>query len=235
MDKKAPWANWSWSRDVSDGMGFAVGIQLTDLAAEELRRVVVEQKLDQSKLYLRLGTKGTGANRQYTLDLDETSEPDDKRFESHGFRVVCGGDDFAVLDETTVDFRQVAGTVGGFVFNVPEKQHVTHGTDSAAHPKPTEELVRQALYKVDDPEVGVNIIDLGLLFEMAVEDRNVRIRMTLTTPACPLEEHIRGDINARIREACPGTDEIGVTIVWEPKWSPDLMTPEGKKQLGWSR
>ena len=63
----------------------------------------------------------------------------------------------------------------------------------------------------------------------------MQIRMTLTTPACPLEEHIRGEIDQRVRELCPGVDSIGVTIVWQPKWSPDLMTPEGKKQLGWSR
>ena len=60
-----------------------------------------------------------------------------------------------VLDETTIDFRQVGGAVGGFTFNVPEKQHVTRGTGDPAQPPPTEPQVRQALYKVNDPEVGV--------------------------------------------------------------------------------
>lgn len=212
-----------------------MSIQLTELAASELHRVVTEQNFEVNQIHLRVGIKGKGAQRQYTLDLDETTDGDDARFQSHGFVIVCSNADLAVLDETTIDFRKVAGSVGGFTFSVPEKQHVTHGADSGSHRPPTEQLVRQALYKVNDPEVGVNIIDLGLLFELAVEDRNVRIRMTLTTPACPLEEHIRGDINQRVRELCPGVDAIGITVVWEPKWSPDLMTTEGKKQLGWSR
>lgn len=212
-----------------------MSIQLTELAANELRRVIAEQDIKPEQLHLRVGTRGTGANRQYTLDLDEVGGSDEAHFESRGFDVVCKNADLAVLDETTIDYRKVAGVAEGFTFNVPEKQHVTHGADSASHPPPTEEKVRQALYLVNDPEVGVNIIDLGLLFEMVVDGRNVRIRMTLTTPACPLEEHIRGEINQRVREICPGVDDIGITIVWEPKWSPDLMTPEGKKQLGWSR
>jgi metal-sulfur cluster biosynthetic enzyme/Fe-S cluster assembly iron-binding protein IscA len=212
-----------------------MGIQLTELAASELRRVVAEQHLEAQQMYLRVGTRGTGAQRQYTLDLDENLEASDQVFESHGFKVTCSDADLPVLDETTIDFRQVGGAVGGFTFNVPEKQHVTRGTGDPAQPPPTEPRVRQALYKVNDPEVGVNIIDLGLLFDLAVEGRDVRIRMTLTTPACPLEEHIRGEIDQRVRELCPGVDSIGVTIVWQPKWSPDLMTPEGKKQLGWSR
>jgi len=212
-----------------------MSIQLTELAASELHRVIAEQKLQADQVYLRVGTKGTGAQRQYTLDLQEAVEADDARFESRGFHVICGHADLPVLDETTIDFRQVAGGVGGFTFNVPEKQHVTHGGASGDHPLPTEPQVRQALYQVNDPEVGVNIIDLGLLIELAVEQRNVRIRMTLTTPACPLEEHIRGEIDQRVREMCPGVDQIGITIVWEPKWSPDRMTPEGKRQLGWSR
>jgi metal-sulfur cluster biosynthetic enzyme/Fe-S cluster assembly iron-binding protein IscA len=212
-----------------------MSIQLTVEAAEQLRKVIAEQNLSLSEMSLRVGFKGRATDRQYTLDLDENTRPDDRRFESNGVTVVCRAEDLPILDETTIDFKTVAGTPGGFTFNVPEKEHVTHGADSGEHPPPTQEQVRQALYKVDDPEVGVNIIDLGLVFDLELQGRDVRIRMTLTTPACPLEEHIRGEIDQRVREVCPGVDSIGVTIVWQPKWTPELMTPEGKKQLGWSR
>ena len=212
-----------------------MSIQLTELAAGELRRVISEQEFNPEQMYLRVGIKGKGAQRQYTLDLEETAEPEDKIFESQGFNVACNSTDLAVLDETTIDFRRSNGGVAGFTFSVPEKEHTTHGSGEFTGPPPTEAQVRQALYKVNDPEVGVNIIDLGLLLELVVKDRDVQIRMTLTTPACPLEEHIRGEIDQRVRELCPGVDTIGVKIVWQPKWSSDLMTPEGKKQLGWSR
>lgn len=211
-----------------------MSIQITQRAAEALNRVLAEQQIDPATMYLRVGIKGQTIDRQYMLDLDENKLPDDKVSQSHGFTVVCREKDFGVLDETTIDYKDSDGA-SGFVFNVPEKEHITRGQADQGAPPPTYDQVRQALYKVNDPEVGVNIIDLGLVFDLEVEDRAVRIRMTLTTPACPLEEHIRGDINQRVREACPGVDSIGVTIVWQPKWSPDLMTPEGKKQLGWSR
>jgi iron-sulfur cluster assembly accessory protein len=212
-----------------------MSIQLTEPAAEQLKRVIAEQDLDPAEMRLRVGFKGLATQRQYTLDLDENTRPDDRLFESHGVTIVCEERDLAILDETTIDYKNVGGSAGGFTFNVPEKEHVTHGQVQGDHPPPTRELVTQALHKVNDPEVGVNIIDLGLVFELAVEERNVKMRMTLTTPACPLEEQIRAEIDSRVRELCPGVDAIGVTIVWSPKWSPDLMTPQGKKQLGWSR
>lgn len=208
-------------------------IQLTERAAEELRKVVEAQEDAEKLMYLRLGLKGHGTTRGYTLDLEDSIGPDQVVFESQGFKVTCTNDDLPVLDETTVDYRQT-GAAAGFVFNVPEKEEVTRNADASRFPKPTEDQVRQALYKVNDPEVGVNIVDLGLLFEMKIEDRNVNIRMTLTTPACPLEGQIKADINRQIRTISPGVDAISVAIVWTPRWSPDLMTPEGKRQLGWS-
>jgi len=212
-----------------------MSIYLTERAAEALKKMLQEQQIDPDTMRLRVGIKGKTIDRQYVLDLDEVELPDDKVFQSRGLTVVCQEKDFGVLDETTIDYKDDAGATG-FLVKVPEKEHITRGPDgAAASPPPEYEQVRQALYRVNDPEVGVNIIDLGLVLELKVEDRAVHIRMTLTTPACPLEEHIRGEIDQRVREMCPGVDSIGVTIVWQPKWTPDMMTPEGKNQLGWSR
>jgi metal-sulfur cluster biosynthetic enzyme len=87
---------------------------------------------------------------------------------------------------------------------------------------------------VYDPEVGVNIVDLGLVYGLEIDGREVRITITLTTPACPLGDLIREDINERMRESYPSVESVRVEIVWDPPWSPEAITAEGKLQLGWS-
>lgn len=211
------------------------GIELTPTAAEQVRQVMTEQKMDPAKGLLRVGVRGTGPTAQYSLELTDVSQEEFLQFETQGIQVVCFAKDISVLNGTTIDYRHVEGTGSGFVFDVPDESHVMAGTGDHHAPPPDEKSVRMALYRVYDPEVGVNVIDLGLIYGLEIEGRNIFIRMTLTTPACPLGEQIRGDAEQRIRGACPGTDNITITTVWEPKWSHDKMTPEGKKELGWLR
>lgn len=94
------------------------------------------------------------------------------------------------------------------------------------------DLVHDALCEVIDPELGVDIVDLGLLYGVAVADRVARIRMTLTTPGCPLSAYMDDEIH-RVLTGLPGVDDVEVDIVWDPPWSPDLMTERAKQQLGW--
>lgn len=89
------------------------------------------------------------------------------------------------------------------------------------------------LYEVIDPEIGINIVDLGLLFGLRVTEGQVLIQMTLTTPGCPLGGYIEDSIH-RALWGLPGVDHIGVDLVWEPPWGPELMSDEAKRQLGWS-
>lgn len=92
--------------------------------------------------------------------------------------------------------------------------------------------VADLLYQVIDPEIGVNIVDLGLIFGIAVADGRVAITMTLTTPGCPLAGYIEDCIH-RALWGLPGVDHISVDVVWDPPWGPELMSEQAKVELGW--
>ena len=91
--------------------------------------------------------------------------------------------------------------------------------------------VRKALKKVYDPEIPVNLIDLGLIYDISVDGTVVDIRMTLTAPACPMHALIAKNVKEAI-EAMETATTANVTIVWEPRWNPDMISPEGRKALG---
>jgi len=95
----------------------------------------------------------------------------------------------------------------------------------------TPEICREALKKVIDPEIYQNIVDLGLVYGIAVDDENqVVVDMTLTTPHCPLGPQIIADTE-RVLTA-KGAAAVTVNIVWDPLWTPDAMTEELKRELG---
>ncbi len=94
------------------------------------------------------------------------------------------------------------------------------------------ERVIEALRSVYDPEIPVNIYELGLIYKIDVEDDNtVVIDMTLTSPHCPVAESLPGEIAARVREV-EGVKDCRVNIVWDPPWSPAMMTEEAQLELG---
>ena len=95
-----------------------------------------------------------------------------------------------------------------------------------------EDTIIPALQSVIDPEVGVNVYDLGLIYATDVEGNRVRIRMTMTSPACPMGSMLTGQVRAALLRI-PGVEDAEVSLVWEPAWSPALMTPAARKQLGW--
>ena len=96
------------------------------------------------------------------------------------------------------------------------------------------EAALQALRGVIDPEVGVNIVDLGLVYDVDVnvEDRRVHVRMTMTSPACPLGEQILSDAEQRL-QTIDGIDDVQVELVWDPPWGPERMAPPARQALGW--
>ena len=96
------------------------------------------------------------------------------------------------------------------------------------------ERVLDVLRDVIDPEVGINVVDLGLVYGVEVDGGIVTVRLTMTTPACPLGEHIVRDAEALVR-TLRGVDEVHVELVWDPPWSPERMSDEAKRRLGWSR
>lgn len=97
---------------------------------------------------------------------------------------------------------------------------------------PVETTVRDALLRVIDPEIGGNIVDLGLVYGLEVEGETVRVNLTMTTPACPMGSLVVDEAEAELRRALPGM-QVEVQLVWEPPWEPGMISPEAKHQLGW--
>lgn len=97
----------------------------------------------------------------------------------------------------------------------------------------TTEMVRDALHNVIDPELGINIVDLGLLYDVSVEGDDVHVLMTLTSPACPLSEVIHDEVKMKASKL-DGIEPENVTvdITFDPPWSQDKMTDEAKAELG---
>ena len=90
----------------------------------------------------------------------------------------------------------------------------------------------EAVSKVFDPEIPVNIYELGLVYDIDVDSSaNVSIRMTLTAPACPAAQTIPVDVERRVREV-PGVNDVKVAIVWDPPWTKDRMSDVAKLTLG---
>jgi FeS assembly SUF system protein len=90
-----------------------------------------------------------------------------------------------------------------------------------------------ALRTIFDPEIPVNIYDLGLVYALDVDDGagRVRIRMTLTAPGCPVAQTFPLTVEQAVRQV-PGVADVGVELVWEPPWSPERMTEAARLQLG---
>lgn len=98
----------------------------------------------------------------------------------------------------------------------------------------SEDDVRQALLAVEDPEAGMSVLDLGLVYAIAAGPGSVRVDMTMTSPACPAAEYLVEEAAAAIRAAAPAGTAVEVRLVWEPPWSPERMSAEARARFGWS-
>jgi metal-sulfur cluster biosynthetic enzyme len=98
----------------------------------------------------------------------------------------------------------------------------------------TEDEIREALKTVEDPEAGMSIVDLGLVYRISVESGKVCVDMTMTSPACPVAPYIVDESIAAIRAVAPEGTDVQVDLVWEPPWTPERMSPEAQGRFGWS-
>ncbi len=97
----------------------------------------------------------------------------------------------------------------------------------------TEASVREALRVVMDPEVGINIVDLGLVYGIEAEPDHIYVVMTMTTPTCPMGAHITDTARHTLRALAPQIKDIQIHLVWDPPWNPGMMSSEAKEQMGW--
>jgi metal-sulfur cluster biosynthetic enzyme len=98
---------------------------------------------------------------------------------------------------------------------------------------PTDEDVRNALRSVIDPEVGMNIIDLGLVYKVEISGSRLSVDLTMTTPACPMGQMILDNARNALAAVTPAGAEIDLKLVWEPAWNPGRMSEHARKHFGW--
>ena len=176
-------------------------------------------------------------NEPVTLQRDVTAiiipvgEPVTLREGAVGFLTQALGGSFTIYVEGNL-FR-IAGTDAAAIGKEPEPPPAIpeNATDADI-----ESVIWNQLTTVYDPEIPVNIVDLGLIYDLSIEDagedaRRVEVKMTLTAQGCGMGPVIADDARTRI-EAMPGVESAQVEIVWEPPWNPRMISDEGKKVLG---
>jgi metal-sulfur cluster biosynthetic enzyme len=98
----------------------------------------------------------------------------------------------------------------------------------------TEDDVKAALKTVEDPEAGMSVLDLGLVYGIALDAGRVRVEMTMTSPACPASDYIVDEAAAAIRAVAPDGTDVEVHLVWDPPWTPERMSEDAQKRFGWT-
>ncbi len=96
------------------------------------------------------------------------------------------------------------------------------------------EAVLADLRQIIDPEIGVNIVDLGLLYAVEFEPDSAKAQMTLTSPVCPMGDMLVGQVRAALARHLPANAPVNVELVWTPVWTPDRMSDAARAALGWS-
>jgi metal-sulfur cluster biosynthetic enzyme len=99
---------------------------------------------------------------------------------------------------------------------------------------PDDEAVREALRGVDDPEAGMNIVDLGLVYQVDVGDAGVTIDLTMTSAACPMADMIMDQVRDAVAAILPDGTPVTLNLVWDPPWTPDKMSGIAREHFGWT-
>jgi metal-sulfur cluster biosynthetic enzyme len=114
---------------------------------------------------------------------------------------------------------------------VPEALESAAPAESAAG-QTLADRVRLALRKVKDPELNLNIVDLGLVYDIVADDAGkIDVDMSLTSPGCPAGPQIMGDVERAVK-AVPGVTDLALNLVWTPMWSPDRIEPRVRAYMG---
>lgn len=95
------------------------------------------------------------------------------------------------------------------------------------------EAVRNALRTVVDPEAGINIVELGLVYRIAIDDAAVHVDMTMTSPTCPMGDMILDEARQAVAAVLPQDFSLDLQLVWEPAWGPARMSDSARRLFGW--
>ncbi len=164
----------------------------------------------------------------------------------HGNTVTIEEGTLAIITQALGDTYTLQVPAMGGLFRVADRdadalgkeprQVEIEAAEASADGRASEGAVWEALKNVYDPEIPVNIVDLGLVYDLAIADAvaggsTVDVQMTLTAQGCGMGPSIAMDAQRRI-EAIPGVAEAHVQVVWDPPWNPNMISPEGKAKLG---
>jgi probable FeS assembly SUF system protein SufT len=163
----------------------------------------------------------------------------------HGNTVTIEEGTLAIITQALGDTYTLQVPAMGGLFRVQDRdadalgkepRRVETAAEASADGRIGEDAVWEALKNVYDPEIPVNIVDLGLVYDLSIAEgaaggSNVDVQMTLTAQGCGMGPSIAMDAQRRI-EALPGVAEAHVQVVWDPPWNPNMISPEGKVKLG---
>ncbi|MBX6329734.1 MAG: NifU N-terminal domain-containing protein [Pseudolabrys sp.] len=150
------------------------------------------------------------------------------------------GKDFVIVTKGSGDWQHLKPAIFGAIM-----EHFRSGAPVVCAPTPSlprgaeengkaeaVDRVREALRQVIDPELGYNVVDLGLVYDVVVENGGtVRIIMTTTTPGCPATNYLKRGVG-EAASAVPGVEFVDVTLTYEPRWAPEMMSPQAKAHFG---
>ena len=98
----------------------------------------------------------------------------------------------------------------------------------------TTDAITSCLENVIDPELGINVVDLGLIYNVLIDANKISVDMTLTTPGCPMAGMLAGSVEQAVRQTYEGAD-VEVSLIWDPPWTPDRLSEAARQQLGYTR
>lgn len=98
----------------------------------------------------------------------------------------------------------------------------------------TTDAITSCLENVIDPELGINVVALGLIYNIHINGNKISVDMTLTTPGCPMAGVLAGSVEQAVRQAFEGAD-VEVSLIWDPPWTPDRLSETARQQLGYTR
>lgn len=181
---------------------------------------------------------GEGALELHDRDAAARSPLARHLFDIPGVSAVVLGADFITVTKKDGDWQHLKPAILGTIM-----EHFLSGAPVVTPPAPAAAVqdgndgalagsVRQALHRVIDPELGYNIVDLGLVYDVVIENENsVRVIMTTTTPGCPATNYlVEGARDSAW--SVEGVEAVDVTLTYEPRWSPELMSEEAKAHFG---
>jgi FeS assembly SUF system protein len=147
------------------------------------------------------------------------------RFEIEEVEAVQSPPKARVVLDTDTDAERKRDYLAGFLAQKPQ-------ADAAGEPGGAMyEAIIDALKEIYDPEIPVNIYDLGLIYNVEIDEGHAVVTMTLTTPHCPVAESMPAEVELRVG-AVPGVGDAEVNLVWDPPWSPQNMSDEARLELG---